>query len=90
MDIKDIDGINPFTVKQMTRLSKNKLSNQNKHSSSFEQPSKQSSGHADALLESITAEQMDERLIRKMPHEEYLHLLALLDELISGSIDDEV
>lgn len=46
--------------------------------------------HATGLLQSIISDKISEKVIRKMPSDEYLHLLNLLDEIITGSIDKRV
>lgn len=46
--------------------------------------------HATGLLQSIVTDKISDKVIRKMPSDEYLHLLSLLDEIISGSIDKHV
>lgn len=44
---------------------------------------------ATGLLQSITKDKITDRIIRKMPSDEYLHLLHMMDEVISGSIKKE-
>lgn len=51
---------------------------------------KQALDKATGLLQSIVTDKSSDELIRKMPSDEYLHLLSLLDEIISGSIDKHV
>jgi len=46
--------------------------------------------HATGLLQTLANNTISEHIIRKMPSEEYTHLLSLLDEIISGSIDKQV
>jgi hypothetical protein len=46
--------------------------------------------HATGLLQSIISDKISEKVIRKMPSDEYLSLLNLLDEIITGSIDKRV
>lgn len=45
---------------------------------------------ATGLIQTIVTEKMSEDIIRKMPPDEYLQLLTLLDDIISGSIDKQV
>ena len=45
---------------------------------------------ATGLMQTIVSEKSSEDVIRKMPPDEYLHLLSLLDDIISGSIDKHV
>ena len=42
---------------------------------------------ATGLLQSITSDKITDKVIRKMPSDEYLHLLHIMDEIISGSIN---
>lgn len=46
--------------------------------------------HASGLLQAIVNDKTSDQLIRKIPSDEYLHLINLLDEMISGSIDKHV
>jgi uncharacterized FlaG/YvyC family protein len=45
---------------------------------------------ATGLLQTIITDKLSDQVIRKIPTDEYLHLLSLLDEIISGSIDKHV
>lgn len=45
---------------------------------------------ATGLLQTIVTDKLSEEVIRKMPPDEYLQLLSLLDEMISGSVDSRV
>lgn len=45
---------------------------------------------ATGILQTIVIDKISDKIIRKMPSDEYLHLLSLLDEIISGSIDKHV
>lgn len=51
---------------------------------------KQTLDKATGLLQTIVTDKISDKVIRKMPSDEYLHLLSLLDEIISGSIDKHV
>ncbi|CAM3018382.1 Uncharacterised protein [Legionella steigerwaltii] len=52
--------------------------------------SKQAIDHATGLLQTIVTDKISAKIIRKIPSDEYLHLLHLLDGIISGSIDKHV
>jgi|GEM_PF-4773366 len=56
----------------------------------FDTDTKMALDHATGLLQSIVSDKITDRVIRKMPSDEYLHLLSLLDDIISGSIDKHV
>lgn len=45
---------------------------------------------ATGLLQTIVTDTLSEEVIRKMPPDEYLKLLSLLDEMISGSVDNRI
>ncbi|KTD82357.1 hypothetical protein [Legionella waltersii] len=45
---------------------------------------------ATGLLQTIVTDKMSDKVLRKMPPDEYLNLLGLLDEIISGSINKQV
>jgi len=45
---------------------------------------------ATGLLQTIVTDKLSDDIIRKMPPDEYLNMLSLLDNMISGSIDEKV
>jgi len=45
---------------------------------------------ATGLIQTIVTDKLSEEVIRKMPADEYLKILTLLDEMINGSIDSEI
>lgn len=51
---------------------------------------KQAVDKATGLLQTIVSDNLSDQVIRKMPPDEYLHLLSLLDQMISGSVDNQV
>ncbi|KTC90046.1 flagellar protein FlaG [Fluoribacter dumoffii] len=51
---------------------------------------KQAIDHATGLLQTIVTDKISDKIIRKIPSDEYLHLLHLLDGIISGSIDKHI
>lgn len=46
--------------------------------------------NATGLIQSIVSDKISDKVIRKMPTDEYLNLLSLLDEIITGSINKHV
>ncbi|CEK10876.1 flagellar protein FlaG [Legionella hackeliae] len=42
------------------------------------------------ILQAIVTDKLSDEIIRKIPADEYLQLLSLIDEMISGSIDKRV
>lgn len=51
---------------------------------------KYSVDEATGILQAIVTDKLSEEVIRKIPADEYLQLLSLIDEMISGSIDERV
>ncbi|WED44153.1 flagellar protein FlaG [Legionella cardiaca] len=45
---------------------------------------------ATGILQAIVTDKLSDEIIRKIPADEYLQLLSLIDEMISGSIDERV
>lgn len=45
---------------------------------------------ATGIMQSITVEPVTDKVIRKMPTDEYLHLQHLLDGIINGSVDKKI
>lgn len=62
----------------------------NSSNSALDSETKQALDRATGLLQTIISEKISDKVIRKMPSDEYLNLLSLLDEIISGSIDKHV
>ncbi|KTC98075.1 flagellar protein FlaG [Legionella erythra] len=51
---------------------------------------RQALDEATGLLQTIVTDKLSEEVIRKMPPDEYLKLLLLLDKMISGSLDNRI
>jgi hypothetical protein len=45
---------------------------------------------ATGLIQNITLDKITNKVIRKMPSDEYLHLLNLLDDVTKGSINKHI
>ncbi|MDI9818849.1 MULTISPECIES: flagellar protein FlaG [unclassified Legionella] len=45
---------------------------------------------ATGILQAIVVEKLSDEVIRKLPPDEYLQLLSLLNEMVSGFIDEKV
>lgn len=67
-----------------------KISSTSSNKNTVDPETKMALDNATGLLQSIVTDKISEKVIRKMPSDEYLHLLSLLDEIISGSIDKHV
>lgn len=46
--------------------------------------------HATGLLQTIVRDKVSKEILRKLPSDEYLHLLSLLDKLVDGSISKRI
>lgn len=44
---------------------------------------------ATGILQSITSDKLTDEIIRKVPTDEYIHMLHVMDDIISGSIKKE-
>ncbi|HAT1596244.1 TPA: hypothetical protein JAN72_09710 [Legionella pneumophila] len=60
------------------------------YDSALDAETKQALDKATGLLQTIITEKISDKVLRKMPSDEYLQLLSLLDDIISGSIDKHV
>lgn len=86
MDI-ELSSINK--IANITNEINNQQPNQNAHTP-LDEETKQALNKAAGLVQTIVAKKIPEEVLRKMPSDEYLHLLSLLDEIIGGSIDKHV
>ena len=92
MDIKPIQSVKPTTQTDSIKLAEPKISidKNNLPDNYSDAETKHALDHATGLLQTIITDKLSDKVIRKMPTDEYLHLLSLLDEIISGSIDKHV
>lgn len=51
---------------------------------------KQAIDHVTGLLQTIVSEKIPNKIVRKIPSDEYLRLLRLLDKIVNGSINKRV
>lgn len=51
---------------------------------------KQTIDKATGVLQTIVSDQLSDKVIRKIPPDEYLQMLNMIDEMISGSVDKKV
>lgn len=93
MNIESIPSINKVVqsdsapvIDEITKSEPQKISSDN----SLDAETKQTLDKATGLMQAIVTDKISDKVIRKMPSDEYLHLLSLLDEIISGSIDKHV
>lgn len=71
--------------KNIKPLTKSATSSQN-----LDTDVKQAVDEATGLLQSIVIDKISDKVLRKLPSDEYLHLLSLLDEIVNGSINKRV
>ena len=92
MDIKPIQPVSPSFKSDSLKLDKESIHiiDKSKLPDFLDAETKQALDHATGLLQTIVSDKLSDKVIRKMPSDEYLHLLSLLDEIISGSIDERV
>lgn len=45
---------------------------------------------ASGVLQTILSDQLSDKVIKKLPPDEYLQLLSLVDRMMTGSIDNKV
>lgn len=93
MDIKPIKPVDPTLQTDLIRLAGNPkidIDKSNLPDNYWDAETKQALDQATGLLQTIITDKLSDKVIRKMPTDEYLHLLSLLDEIINGSIDKHV
>ncbi|HAT7072394.1 TPA: hypothetical protein ACTNJK_001244 [Legionella pneumophila] len=76
-------------IKIVEEVSKPEIKNM-VYDSALDAETKQALDKATGLLQTIITEKISDKVLRKMPSDEYLQLLSLLDDIISGSIDKHV
>jgi len=91
-----INSINPINnVVATDSMLANEIDSQSELSRSTKNPlvdseTKQLLDKATGLLQTIVSDRLTEKVIRKIPDDEYLELLSLLDEMVSGTVDKRV
>ncbi len=93
MNIDSISSVSKANQAEPVELTEEPMSTGNPTNiinSTVDPETRQALDHATGLLQTIVTEKLSDKVIRKMPSDEYLHLLSLLDEIISGSIDKHV
>lgn len=93
MNIESIPSVNQTAQSESVKLADEVIKTENPNTifnSTLDADTKQTLDKATGLLQTIVTDKLSDKIIRKMPSDEYLHLLSLLDEIISGSIDKHV
>lgn len=62
----------------------------NRTSLNLDTETKMALDQATGLIQNITSDRITDKVIRKMPTDEYLALLKLLDNIITGSINKKI
>ncbi|MCL9684635.1 flagellar protein FlaG [Legionella maioricensis] len=93
MNIDPLKPISPIIKNDTVKLPEKTSQPVNKTSSAgslADSDMKYTLDEATGLLQAIVTDKITDKVIRKMPSDEYLHLLSLLDEIINGSIDKHI
>lgn len=92
MDIQSGNSIKSNLADVKNKTLENKISGTEPHESASTDSIKvsQSFDKATGLLQTIISEQLSDKVIKKMPPDEYLQLLSLVDKMMTGSIDNKV
>ncbi|KTD43217.1 hypothetical protein [Legionella quateirensis] len=92
MKIEPTPSVNQVTQTESIKDAEEviKIDHQSSIDSVLDAETKQTLDEATGLIQTIVSDKLSDKIIRKMPSDEYLHLLSLLDDIISGSIDKHV
>lgn len=78
----DLVKLNDKNIKPMTKSSTS--------AENLDTDVKQTIDNVTGLLQSIVTLKISDKVLRKIPSDEYLHLLSLLDEIVQGSVNKRV
>jgi uncharacterized FlaG/YvyC family protein len=81
-------GVNSSPV--VSNINIENRNNTPKHSINLDTETKMALDQTTGLMQNITSDKLTSKVIRKMPSDEYLHLLKLLDTIIAGSVNKEI
>lgn len=93
MAIESIPPINKLLPTDSINLNDKKFKPMTKNATSskdLDADIKRTIDSATGLLQSIVTEKISDKVLRKIPSDEYLHLLSLLDEIVQGSINKRI
>ncbi|RMX18212.1 hypothetical protein EAS68_08870 [Legionella jordanis] len=88
MNIEIVNKPNSVSVEPKPSTSSIEFNQDN--ASTIASDTKYAIDEATGILQAIVTNKLSDEVIRKIPADEYLHLLSLVDEMISGSIDKQV
>ncbi|WP_133134994.1 hypothetical protein [Legionella rowbothamii] len=93
MTIESIPPTNKMLQADFVKLNDKNIKPMTKSSTSTENLDtdvKQTIDNVTGLLQSIVTLKISDKVLRKIPSDEYLHLLSLLDEIVQGSVNKRV
>lgn len=93
MTIESIPPTNKMLQADLVKLNDKNIKPMTKSSTSAENLDtdvKQTIDNVTGLLQSIVTLKISDKVLRKIPSDEYLHLLSLLDEIVQGSVNKRV
>ncbi|MFJ1267348.1 hypothetical protein ACD661_02120 [Legionella lytica] len=93
MTIESIPPTNKILQADLVKLNDKNLKPMTKSATSTENLDtdvKQTIDEVTGLLQSIVTTKISDKVLRKLPSDEYLHLLSLLDEIVQGSVNKRV
>ncbi|CAM4443636.1 MAG: hypothetical protein LEGION0403_FIIPPAGN_00150 [Legionella sp.] len=93
MTIESIPPTNKMLQADLVKLNDKNIKPMTKSSTSTENLDtdvKQTIDNVTGLLQSIVTLKISDKVLRKIPSDEYLHLLNLLDEIVHGSVNKRV
>jgi uncharacterized FlaG/YvyC family protein len=93
MTIESIPPTNKILQADLVKINDKNLKPMTKSATSTENLDtdvKQTIDEVTGLLQSIVTTKISDKVLRKLPSDEYLHLLSLLDEIVHGSVNKRV
>ncbi|USQ12520.1 hypothetical protein J2N86_07220 [Legionella lytica] len=93
MTIESIPPTNKMLQADLVKLNDKNIKPMTKSSTSTENLDtdvKQTIDNVTGLLQSIVTLKISDKVLRKIPSDEYLHLLSLLDEIVNGSVNKRI
>ncbi|WP_058534889.1 hypothetical protein [Legionella saoudiensis] len=93
MTIESIPPTNKTLQSDLVKLNDKNIKPMTKSATSTENLDtdvKQTIDNVTGLLQSIVTIKISDKVLRKIPSDEYLHLLSLLDEIVDGSVNKRV
>lgn len=92
MNVESLNKLNALSFEAANKEQSDKIES-NMSTSNFTITSietKSAIDEATGLLQTIVTDKLSDEIIRKMPPDEYLQLLSMIDRMIRGTIDKKV